>query len=275
MFSHDTDQFNENIVAAGYRFANGFGVDALATYYRAPDNWSANGQGLRATYARKITEREINASLGVHDVGSHQLLAGNLDYLERLNRDSAIGLSLERDIVDSVKGIDKGITYTALMLVLEHQFTPRFGVGAAAGTTFFSDSNSRPIIRMRWNYDLLPDDGLSTYLKLRYYENTRSYQGNYYAPDSLGDASLGLAWRTALSDNIVLLAEGDAGRQEVDHNDRSSVWSGRLSLQSPRRSDIQWKIALEVSNYAGSQFDPTATNYRYYSLGAYLVVPLR
>jgi len=271
--THDTDQFNEHMLSAGYRFSNGWGFEAAAMHYRAP-GWSANGQGLRATYARKTPERDYTAFLGVHSVDGHQLVAGSLDYLERLTPDSALGVSLERDIVDSVEGIEKGLTYTALMLVAEHQFTPRFGVGVAAGGTRFSDHNSRPILRTRWNYELLPDHGFSTYLKTRYYENTHPYQGNYYAPETLNEFSLGLAWRTALSDSIVLATEADAGRQWVDHDERKRIWSARLALQSPRRQPIQWKIALEVSNNTGSQFDSASEHYRYNSLGAYLVIPL-
>ncbi|MCL2021430.1 MAG: hypothetical protein FWG81_04880 [Betaproteobacteria bacterium] len=272
--THDTDKFDETRILAGYRFANGLGFDALAMHYHAP-GWSANGQGLRAAYTRKTVEREIDVSFGVHNVRGHQLFAGSLDYLERLTPDSALGVSLERDIVNSVQGIDKGLSSTALMLVAEHQFTPRFGVGIAAGSTRFSDGNYRPILRARWNYELAPEYGVSAYLKNRYYENTRPYLGNYYAPESLHELSLGLAWRTALSDYVVFTAEADGGQQWVDRTDRRAIWSTRLALQSPRRAQIQWKIALEVSNNAGSQFDSDSVHYRYYSLGAYLLIPLR
>ncbi|MDR3056407.1 MAG: hypothetical protein LBU53_13615 [Zoogloeaceae bacterium] len=273
LYSHDSDEFDEYRISAGYEYANGFGVSANAAHYSAP-GWSATGRGVAATYAQRNASRNLEATLGVTRTKDHQALAGSLDYIEHLTKDTGLGFSLERDVVDSVQSIDQGIHYTALMLVAEHDFTPRFSVGAAAGQTWFSDHNRRPILRTRWNYELIQDSGFSTYLKTRHYKNSHAYQGNYYAPEKLGEASIGLFWRTALGDQMVFFAGGDAGRQRTEDN-HQSIWSLQAGLQAPRRAPVQWRVALEKSNYTSSLSNQPDESYRYFSLTGYLLFPLR
>ncbi|MDR2031254.1 MAG: hypothetical protein LBP86_03125 [Azoarcus sp.] len=273
LFSHDSDKFDEARISLGYRYANGWGVNANLARYRAPD-WSASGRCLAATYARREASRSLEAALGATRTGNHTMLAGRFDYLQSLTENTALGLSAERDVVDSVQGINQGIAYTTLMLVADHNFGPRSNVGIATGQTWFSDDNRRPILRMRWNYELLPEHGLSAYLKTRHYRNTRPYHGNYYAPERLGEASLGLSWRTALNDHVVFFTGADAGRQRVDHDANVSIWNVLAGLQSHRRAPVQWRIALEISNNAPSMFSQSEGSYRYFSLTGYLRIPL-
>jgi hypothetical protein len=77
--------------------------------------------------------------------------------MRHITQSTSLGVSAERDVVDSIAGIEQGLTYNSLMRVLDHQFTPRFTVGAVAGATWFSDHNTRPMLRTRWSYDPLPN----------------------------------------------------------------------------------------------------------------------
>ncbi|MDR0997245.1 MAG: hypothetical protein LBL69_06250 [Zoogloeaceae bacterium] len=274
LFSHDTDDFDEIRTTLGYLYANGFGFGIDAAHYRAP-GWSATGSGVSALYLANQEGQRLEGALGVARTNGRDALTGMLDYERRVSEKATVGVSLERNIVDSVESIERGITYNAAMLVADYRFTPRFNVGLAGGAFWFSDDNRRPILRTRWNWELIPDSGINLYLKTRHYRNTRPYLRHYYAPDSLREASLGLSARRALSRSVVFFASADAGRQSVDHEIDNNIWSFRIGLQSRYpRAPLQWRIALEASNNSSNWADGGGEDYRYYSLGGYLLIPL-
>jgi hypothetical protein len=90
-----------------------------------------------------------------------------LDYLRHITTDTGLGVSAGRDVVDSEPGIEKGLTYNSLLLVFDHQFTSRFSVGIAVGALWFSDDNTRPLLRTRWNDEVVANSGLNAYIKTR------------------------------------------------------------------------------------------------------------
>jgi hypothetical protein len=270
LLSHDSDDFDERIASVGWTGASGFGLRAGAAHYHAP-GWSADGVSLAATYRDEAPTRKLDASLGIARVGGHDHAVGALDYLRPLAPGSSIGLSAERDIVNSVEGIRQGLTHNSVALVADHAFTPRFNVGLAAGATFFSDDNRRPFLRTRWNFELEPNYGLNAYARTRSYRNSDPGRPAYYSPDRLNELSAGLSSRFAVAERFVLAAHADAGTQRTEAGGES-VWSYSLGVASLRNARLKWSVALQASN-AASQFNASGA-YRYTTLIAQLGVPL-
>ena len=269
--SRDSDDFRERIATLGYTGASGFGLKSGTSHYSSP-GWDADGVLLAGTYRRDDEQRQIDASLGALHIDGRTRAVGGLEVLQKdVGWRSALGLSAERDIVNSERGIEDGLTYDSLALVGDHAFSDRFNVGVAAGVTWFSDDNHRPFLRTRWNLLLDDDWGLNGYLKTRHYHNSHPDRPAYYSPERLGEISLGLSARFRASSQLVVSAQADGGRQDTE-DDSQDIWSYSLGLSAPRQSRVQWSVALQGTNTAAAGANASGA-YRYTSLLAQLNVP--
>lgn len=269
--SQDSDDFDELRVSAGYVGEQGFGVAVGAMRYSAP-GWSAQGTALAGTYSELGKLRQIDASLGAAQIEGDNYLVGGIDYLQRWEAGHALGFSFERNIVNSQGGIDDGIVYNSLALVGDYAFSAPFNVGLAGGSTYFSDGNNRPFLRTRWNYSLDQQYGLNAYLKTRSYRNSDPDRPQYFSPQWLNEASLGLSSRWRAAEHVVLSAALDAGVQYTNTDDQP-IWGAFLGLASPRNAAIRWSVGALATNTA-SLLTSQSGAYRYLSVAAQLSFPL-
>lgn len=272
-FSEDSDDFRSRRVALGYQWGSGWGMEARVSHFSAP-GWSANGKTLSGAYQSRSNDASLSARLGVDETQSASTAVGMFDYMRKVTRDTALGVSVERDVVDSINSINNHIRYTAGAVVLDHAFSQRANVGVSAGNLWYSDGNQRRQLRTRWNYEIVPDSGLNAYVKTRNFRNTQPYNGYYFAPETADEYSAGLSWRTALSDSVVLHVQGDAGRQFIDKAPKG-LWTVMVGLQSHHRARTQWRVAFEARNDASSNRSPGDEGYRYMMLTGSLLFPLR
>lgn len=269
-YSRDSDSFEELRIGAGWTAANGFGVAAGGVRYSAP-GWSENGALLAGTYREYSRRTQIDASVGVLDLAGQIYGVGTVDYLHRWESGNALGFSLDRNIVNSQGGIEDQITQNSAVLVGDYLFTPVFNVGLAAGLTYFSDGNTRPVLRTRWNVELVADYGLNAYLKTRSYTNSDPGRPQYYSPSRLNDASIGLSSRFLAQERVVVSAAVDAGVQSTS-DDTEPIWSVFFGLASPRSEAIRWNVGLLATNT--SSFLTTQSGaYRYLSATAQVNIP--
>jgi hypothetical protein len=269
--SHDSDSFDELRLSVGYSGEEGFGLAAGAMRYSAP-GWSANGALLAGTYVENRKARQIDASVGAAQIDGRNYLVGGIDYLQRWEPGHALGFGFERNIVNSQGGIEDGIVYNSLALVGDYVFSAPFNVGLAAGSTYFTDSNHRPFLRTRWNYSLDEQYGLNAYLKTRSYRNSDPDRPQYFSPQWLNEASLGLSSRWLAAERVVLSAALDAGMQYTNA-DNQPIWGAFLGFASPRNAAIRWNIGLLATNTA-SLFTSQSGAYQYLSATAQLNIPL-
>lgn len=269
--SQDSDDFRESKQTLGYTSASGWGARAGALHYNAP-GWSASGGLGVATYKQANASRTIDANAGAARVAGTTHWVGGLDYMEHVSPATSLGLSVERDLVNSIRGIDGGIHFTALALVVDHAFNARFNVGIAAGTALFSNDNNRPILRTRWNYAINERFGLNAYLKTRSYHNTNAYRPEYFSPEQLHEASLGLSTRSEVAESFVLSASIEAGQQRIDGTS-DPTWRAAIGAASRRKSAVQWFVGLEASNTA-PLFSGRAGGYRYNTVTGRVHIPL-
>jgi hypothetical protein len=269
--SHDSDSFDEYRVTAGYTGELGFGLAAGAMRYTAP-GWSADGALLAATYKEQGRLRQVDASVGVARIEGQDYMVAGIDWLQRWEAGHALGLSFERNIVNSQGDIEDQILYNSLALVGDYVFAAPFNVGLAGGTTYFSDGNNRPFLRTRWNYSVNEQYGLNAYLKTRSYRNSDPDRPQYFSPEWLNEASLGLSSRWLAAERVVLSTWLDAGMQYTS-TDNQPIWGAFLGLASPRNAQIRWNVGLLATNTA-SLLTSQSGAYRYLSAAAQLSFPL-
>lgn len=270
--SHDSDGLDQRALTLGAAIASGWGLKATAMRFTAPQGWSEEGQALVATYQRASESAHVDAAAGLARIGGHDRLVGAIDVAHTTGPagTSSLGFSAQRQLLDSRAGIDEGLTYETGVLVADHAFTPRFNAGLAAGATWFSDGNRRPLLRTRWNYSLREDIGLNAYLKTRSYRNADPYRPQYFSPERLNEVSMGLSSRVA-SNGVVVSAALDAGSQHTEL-DVEPIWSLSLGVSSARKARVQWSLVAQVAHTA-SLLGSTST-YRYSSLTGRIGVPL-
>lgn len=269
-FSSDSDDFVEARIGLGATADNGWGASAGTLRYSAP-GWQASGTQLAATYRSHAPERPIDAALGVAHVEGRNYTVGHLDATWQRPDGAALGVGLERHLVGSRGGIDDGLTYTSAALVGDWPFTPTFNVGFAGGATGFSDGNLRPFLRTRWNLALHEPWALNAYLKTRSYRNSEPDRPQYYSPEHLHEASLGLSARWRVAERVVASVWADAGRQ-ITPNDEQPIWSAFAGLASPHRDPLRWRLGLLASN-TSSLFTTQSGAYRYLSLAGQIDWP--
>jgi hypothetical protein len=271
--SEDTDDFRSRRAALGYLWGSGWGMEARISHFSAP-GWSADGKTLSGVYQSRSADSSISARLGLDETKGASTGVGMFDYMRNVTRETALGVSAERDVVDSVNSINNHIRYTAGALVLDHAFSDRANVGMSAGNIWYSDGNQRRQLRTRWNYELIERSGLNAYAKTRHFRNTQPYNGYYFAPEDAAEYSAGLSWRTAVSESAVLQLQGDAGRQFID-GEPKGLWTVLIGLQSHHRARTQWRVAFEVRNDASSNRNLGDEDYRYMMLTGNLIFPLQ
>lgn len=269
--SDDSDGFTEFKPWTQYEAASGWGLKAGWQDYRM-QGWSATGRSLLVTHRKQTSQYQWQAQLGASRTAGHTLAVGMLDAMYYVSAATAMGLSLERDVVNSRRGLDNGVHYDAAMLVLDHQFHPRLSLGVAAGASWFSNDNRRDLLRTRWTFTLDEERGWYAYAKTRHYRNSNPYRPEYFSPERFNEASLGLLWRTALNDSVVLSANVDGGHQSIDGRGHSA-WSAGLFLSSPRRAALQWKVGFETSQDHASALRASEDGYRYTSFVAQVRIP--
>lgn len=269
-YSRDSDAFEEFRLSAGFTAPNGFGLAAGALRFAAP-GWTENGALLAGTYKENTRTLQIDASLGVLDIAGQRYGVGGVDYLKRWESGNALGVSVERDIVNSQGGIQDQLLANTLVLVGDYVFSPSFNVGLAGGATYFTGGNMRPVLRTRWNYALDERYGLNAYLKTRSYTNSDPDQPQYFSPARLNEASLGLSSRWLAAERVVFSASIDAGTQ-ITGDSTEPIWSAILGLASPRQEPIRWNVGLLATN-TSSLLTAQSGAYRYVSLVAQMQIP--
>lgn len=270
--SDDSDAFHEFKPWSQYEAPTGWGLRAGWQRY-SRHGWSANGGSLYLTHRIQQGALTGNGRLGLNRTASHSHVVGVWDGMYQFTPSTAAGLSLERDVVNSQKGLVQGLTATSTLAVLDHQFHPRLSLGLAGGSTWFSDHNRRDVLRSRWTLTLSETQGWYTYAMTRHYRNSDPYQGAYFAPERFREAALGLMWKKALSSKLVVRAYADAGRQYIDGQGQR-LWHWGLYLSAPHHAPVQWSVGVTTSRDNASSITSSEGDYRYTSLTAQLRIPM-
>lgn len=269
--SDDSDGFREYKPWAQYEAANGWGLRAAWQHYSIND-WSATGRSLYLTHRAQQGAWSSNGRVGLNRSAGHSHLVGAWDGMYQFTAQTAAGMSVERDVVNSQRGLERGLTATTAVAVLDHQLHPRLSLGLAAGSTWFSDDNRRDVLRSRWTFTLHEPQGWYAYAITRHYQNSKPYQGAYFAPERFREAALGLLWKKAVSDHLVISANADWGRQYIEGQGQR-LWHWGLYLSSPHRAAIQWKVGISSSKDHASSLNGGDTSYRYTSAVAHIRIP--
>jgi hypothetical protein len=275
--SSDTDDFRTEIYSTGGgiylnndNFIDRVGYRRSESHYSAP-GFSTQGsadslfgnflleQTMQAQVSGELTHSNLDTGQS-HWLGFGQL---NVQPIAAAN----VELRYEKNWIDSRGGLDAGVTYSAITIAGDYQFTDRFNLAGVLGHLSFSDDNERPLYRAKATYVVSETYGASVYMRGRKYSDSEPHTGNYFSPESYHDLLGGIGIRRRLP--IVhgtVSGSIDWGRQVAD------------DVTSPART---WQVHVEswigqrFSYAIGTGFNATAGvgggddyQYRYTSASA-------
>ena len=166
---------------------------------------------------------------------------------------------VERDIVESPQGVERGIYYTFAGAALDVPADDRNSVTLVAGLQPFTGDNVRTHLRATYVHVLKPDWGLSAQLRTRWFHSSDPREFDYYSPRWYAEVLPVVQVRRFVGGWQLLGAVGYGAQRDSDSKWRSSRYFN-ARVTSPRfRRDWALTAGLLWTNTPVS----TGFTYRY------------
>jgi hypothetical protein len=153
---------------------------------------------------------------------------------------------VEREIVETPQGLDRGIYYTFAGAAVDLPADDRNIFTAFAGVQEFTGDNVRTHLRGNYIHVLDPDRGISAQLRTRYFHNSDPREFDYYSPRWYAQV-LPVVQLRRFSGGWRYLVAGGVGIQRDATSDwrRSSYFNAQVT--SPVRGKLQFNAGLLYS----------------------------
>ena len=211
-----------------------------------------------------------NANIGYNLQNGHKLITTDSNYGFRVTDSTKAELILNRDRVETQNSLNNGIYYTMGAASVEHQVLERLTAIAMVGNMYFSDTNTRPMVRAKLIYDLVPNYGLTAQLRHRQYRDTNtSVPNNYFNPDHYSETMIAFGARKRIS-GWMLSGTVGVGRQKVSQDPSTTTQLYEFAATSPVASnDYYFKTRAGYGKSAGF----LGPNYFYRYIMEELIIP--
>ena len=193
-----------------------------------------------------------NLNVGYNLENGHKLVTTDSNYGFRVTDSTKAELMLNRDRVETQNSLNNGIYYTLGAASVEQQVMERLTAIAMVGNMYFSDTNTRPIVRAKLIYDLIPDYGLTAQLRYRQYRDTNTnVLNNYFNPSTYSETMIAFGARKRIS-GWMLSGTVGVGRQTVNQDPSTTTQLYELAATSPVASnDYYFKTRAGYGKSAG------------------------
>ncbi|QWD71326.1 hypothetical protein [Polynucleobacter sp. UB-Siik-W21] len=211
-----------------------------------------------------------NATIGYNLENGHKLITTDSNYGFRVTDSTKAEVILNRDRVETQNSLNNGIYYTLGAASIEQQIIERLTAIAMVGNMYFSDTNTRPIVRAKLIYDLVPDYGLTAQLRYRQYRDTNTnVANNYFNPSTYNETMIAFGVRKRIS-GWMLSGTAGVGRQTVNQDPSTTTQLYEFAATSPVASnDYYFKTRAGYGKSAGF----LGPNYFYRYIMEELVIP--
>lgn len=145
-------------------------------------------------------------------------------------------LFLEREIVETRRGVDEGIYYTFAGASMDIPASERHVFNAMAGVQEFTGTNERLHLRGSYVHVVKPDLGLSTQLRARYFHSTTPGEFDYYSPKHFVQLLPLVQMRRFHSTGWMILGAAGYGGQRATGSGWQSARLAEVRFESPRGS---------------------------------------
>lgn len=168
---------------------------------------------------------------------------------------------VEREIVETPLGLDKGIYYTFAGASMDLPASERDTFNATAGIQEFTGRNVRLHLRGTYVHVARPKLGLSLQLRTRYFHSTVPHEFDYYSPRDFFQAVPVVQMRRFDRSGWMYLAALGYGAQKATGSRWQAARLADLRIESPAHSrKLQAFVQLQYSN---NSLNAGAGNYHY------------
>jgi hypothetical protein len=275
-FSSDSEGFSTYKYRAGYLplYEHGEKYTGI-TYqhnYFTQGNWSSTGE--QYTLVTKAinprTALGYNLNIGYNTENGHQLVTTDSNYGFRVTDSTKAEVIVNRDRVETQNSLNNGIYYTLGGVSVEQQVFERLTAIVMGANMYFSDTNTRPIVRAKLIYDLVPNYGLTAQLRYRQYRDTNTnVANNYFNPSTYNETMIAFGVRKRIS-GWMLSGTAGVGRQTVNQDPSTTTQLYEFTATSPVASnDYYFKTRAGYGKSAGF----LGPNYFYNYVMEELIIP--
>lgn len=145
-------------------------------------------------------------------------------------------LFLEREIVETRRGVDEGIYYTFAGASMDIPVSERHVFNAMVGVQEFTGRNERLHLRGSYVHVVRRDLGLSAQLRARYFHSTTPGEFDYYSPKDFVQLLPLVQMRRFNSTGWMILGAAGYGAQRATGGRWQSARLAEVRFESPRAS---------------------------------------
>jgi len=153
-----------------------FGVRYEQAWYKPLSRRTRTRERAFIRYADKGAGWSWTAQVGTD--GSTVIGSANIHNEAPLRKEYFV----ERDLVETPRGVDEGIYYTFVGAAIDVPVDQRNGLTLVGGVQEFTGKNVRLHARLNFTHSLKSEWGLSLQLRSRYYHSTHPGEFDYYSP---------------------------------------------------------------------------------------------
>ena len=275
-FGSDSEGFSTYKYSAGYLplYEHGEKYTGI-TYqhnYFTQGNWNSTGEQytLMTKAINPRTALGYNLNIGYNTQNGHQLVTTDSNYGFRVTDSTKAEVIVNRDRVETQNSLNNGIYYTLGGISVEQQLMERLTAIVMGANMYFSDTNTRPIVRAKLIYDLVPDYGLTAQLRYRQYRDTNTnVANNYFNPSTYNETMIAFGARKRIA-GWVLSGTAGVGRQTVNQDPSTTTQLYEFAATSPVASnDYYFKTRAGYGKSAGF----LGPNYFYRYIMEELIIP--
>lgn len=206
------------------------GLAVEQVWFRPQGGRVREQQRLYIDLADKLGEKALwNARLGTN--GKTWLGSANFRA-----KDWSKELFLEREIVETPRGVDQGIYYTFVGASMDIAASERHVFNVMTGVQEFTVSNARLHVRGSYVNVVKPELGLSVQFRARYFHSTTPDEFDYYSPKDFVQLLPVVQMRRFNSRGWLILGAAGYGAQRATGSGWQSARLAEVRFESPRRS---------------------------------------
>lgn len=222
--------------------------------YFTQSGWDSSAE-VYTLFTKAINPRTglgYNANIGYNLENGHKLITTDSNFAFRMTDYTKAEFMLNRDRVETQNSLNNGIYYTLGAASVEQQILERLTAIAMVGNMYFSDTNTRPMIKAKLIYDLVPDYGLTAQIRYRQYRDTNTkVANNYFNPSNYSETMIAFGMRRRF-EGWMLSGTVGVGRQIVNQDPSTTTQLYELAATSPVASnDYYFKTRAGYGKSAG------------------------
>lgn len=253
----DSESFTTTRYKTGYMPLYDHGDRYSGIQYQR-NQFSQNGWSSYANQIELITKSinprtalGYNLNLAYNQENNFGLLVTDSQYSLSLTDYLRAEVLLNRDRVETQNSINNNIYYTMPGASLEFQPFERLTFVAMGGDMFFSDTNTRALMKLKGIYTLIPDYGVTAQIRYKqYHDSNTNVTNNYFNPGNYYETmgALGIRKRYA---GWVINGTAGLGRQSINNQPSTTTKLLELGATSPIAGSLFFRTRLGYGKSAG------------------------